>query len=461
MRDIFVLGVILATMPLAVMDAFVGLMLWAWTSLLQPTSYLYGFMVSVPVNRLAAIVTIVALIPGGSKAAFRFDPIAWLLIGMVVLGSLSMAINPLAPDIGWEIHERLIKAAALYIVAIALLNTRLKVHALLLVIALSMGFNAVVEGMKFLASGGGHRAELANIGDNNHFACAVLMTLPIVAYLAQTSKNKAVRLALVGALAAGVAAVIGTYSRGGFVGLAICVVLAIASGRHKVRNALFCIVACAVLIQFLPASWFDRINTIQDANSDDSFMGRVVAWKFSILIALNSPLFGGGFYAVQSDAVWATLMSQFETLSFIPSPPPDSAKAAHSIYFQVLGDLGFTGLALFLAIIVLTWRNITVIGRMTRGDAGLRWACDLAGALRVSLIAFIVAGAALSLAYFEMFYVICAIASSLRLVVQAATVGVVPAKGAGRAVRAGAQGRAQGGEAVLAPGRLRPAAPLP
>jgi O-antigen ligase len=88
--------------------------------------------------------------------------------------------------------------------------------------------------------------------------------------------------------------------------------------------------------------------------------------------------------------------------------------AAHSIYFEVLGDLGFTGLALFLAMLVLAFVTCATIRRRARPHPDLIWMSDLAGMLRLSLIVYMVAGAALSFAYFEGVYVLVALLSVTR-----------------------------------------------
>ena len=145
-------------------------------------------------------------------------------------------------------------------------------------------------------------------------------------------------------------------------------------------------------------------------------MGRVIAWKQSTLIAMDHPVFGGGFHAVQNFEVWTHYARSFDKLNIIPTPPPDpyGPHAAHSIYFQVLGDLGFVGLMLFLAILVSSWRNASAVIRQARERPQWRWAGDLASSLQYSLIAYIVSGAALSMAYFDYMYMIFALLAVMR-----------------------------------------------
>ena len=85
-----------------------------------------------------------------------------------------------------------------------------------------------------------------------------------------------------------------------------------------------------------------------------------------------------------------------------------------SIYFEILGDTGFVGLGVFLAIMATGFNNLRVIRRLTVNRPEWAWATDLAYALRLTLVAYAVSGAALSMAYFELYYVFTTLISVLR-----------------------------------------------
>src|SRR6185437_5095164 len=93
------------------------------------------------------------------------------------------------------------------------------------------------------------------------------------------------------------------------------------------------------------------------------------------------------------------------------------AIAAHSIYFEVLGDHGFIGLVLYLLMLWSTWRCAGTTRRLVRREPQLRWVGDLTSMIQVSLVSFLVAGAALSMAYYDMVYLLLGVAVSLRNIV--------------------------------------------
>jgi hypothetical protein len=70
----------------------------------------------------------------------------------------------------------------------------------------------------------------------------------------------------------------------------------------------------------------------------------------------------------------------------------------------VLGEHGFPGLALFLLIAGTTWLSASRVIRACKQDPELRWLRELMAMTQVSMIAYLVAGAFLGLAYFDYYY---------------------------------------------------------
>ena len=120
-------------------------------------------------------------------------------------------------------------------------------------------------------------------------------------------------------------------------------------------------------------------------------MGRIYAWTTSWNIGTDRVLGGGFEYPLNPDVI--TKYS-----------PSGQRLVAHSIYFQVLGEHGFTGLGLYLLFWALVWKECATLRRQTRGDPELRWADSVASSVQASLVGFAVGGAFLNLAYWDMPY---------------------------------------------------------
>jgi probable O-glycosylation ligase (exosortase A-associated) len=412
-RDLVFMAFFVAYLPAVIRYPHIGAMLWAWLSFCSPEEYLFGFMTALPLSKIVAALTLVSLAMQRDGRKPYVDGIVVAMIGLVLVGlvSASFSLSPL--EANWYLFGKLAKIVVLALVLTVVLNTRRRLQGLILATALGLAFNGTDEGLKVLLTAGGHHVlGIQALGDNNAFALGMLMCMPLLLFLYNTSAHRLTRFVLMaGEVLCGVA-VVGTYSRGGFLGLLTLALGLVALNRNKLRNFAMVAASGLVLLYFAPAAWFQRIDTIGAVQTDSSFMDRITAWKVSTLMALDRPLIGGGFHAVQDTNVYLKYGEQLARLSFVPGAPlRPIGMAAHSIYFEVLGDLGFTGLAFFLAMLVLALVSCGKIRKRARAHADMAWMSELAGMLRLSLIVYMVAGAALSFAYFEGVYVLVALLS--------------------------------------------------
>jgi len=146
--------------------------------------------------------------------------------------------------------------------------------------------------------------------------------------------------------------VLATRSRGGLICLVAAGVFYIVISRHKFAGLLVLALCAMLVLEFAPDDWMDRMNTIGNAKEDDSMMGRVAAWRISSAIALANPVFGGGMHAVEIGKVWRSFMDAPNLLWFMRDIGfnllDTDGRAAHSIYFETMGDLGLVVLAYLL-----------------------------------------------------------------------------------------------------------------
>ena len=420
MRDAMFAFVWMALLPLCLMSAFVGVLLWVWVALLSPNELLSGFMAGVPFNKIVAVCTLLLLLVSREKKEPYLDLTMTLLLLLAMTSTVSWFLSLAPGPDGDDLYQKLIKEIVLAFTIAAVMTTRHRIHLLVLIIVVSLGFLAVKEGLISLLTSGGHKITgSGSVGDNNSLATALLMIIPLTLYLARYSAVRIVRIGLTTTLVLAAVTVVMTFSRGGFVGMLILAMFMVKNSQNKVASILLVGIAGVAIYTLAPSSWFDRLNTIQNADNDGSFMGRVVAWKMSWLIAMDHPLFGGGPHAVQHLSVWNTYKPELPSLDFIATPPPDTvAHAAHSIYFEMLGDYGFVGLALFLGTVLTGLWNCNWIYRRARGHESLTWAADLARMGQISLVLYLATGAALSMGYFELVYVLVALLSRCRRIVR-------------------------------------------
>src|SRR5262249_19809521 len=148
-----------------------------------------------------------------------------------------------------------------------------------------------------------------------------------------------VRMILWGVMALTIVAVLGTYSRGGFLALGITLCFMLLKGRNRIITGSFLVAIMAIALLASPAQWQGRMQAITTYQQDESAEGRLSTWKFAWNRVTDHPLVGGGFRVFYDEGD-----------VFFRYAPPEATRArnAHSIYFEVLGETGFVGLALFL-----------------------------------------------------------------------------------------------------------------
>ena len=420
MRDLVLLGAMLLLVPMGMANAFIAYLLCGWVSMLSPAYYLYGFMDDVRFNLIFALITIAALFTGRDRFKNRLgfiNPTVVLMLLFMLHGILCALFaypdNPLNESLAIQFVKTLIYC----LLAPLLLTTRFRLHALLLMLALGLGFHGVVEGLKVIKSGGGHRPlgiPSSMMSDNNQLAVAMVMALPIFFYLYQYSQRKLVRIGFFCTIAFTVACILGTMSRGGLVGLLALALWFVLTSRHKIGALVIIVFLSVTTVAVAPENMFSRVDSIQDIENDSSFMGRVSAWKISSAVALKNPIFGGGFHAIQYTPTWDAYRYQQGLLGWVMTPPPDErGKAAHNIFFEVMGDLGFVGLGLFGLLFLNAFRARAEIRRHTSGGRWL-WARDMSDMLFLSIFAYMISGSAVSMAYFEPFYLILMAMEMLR-----------------------------------------------
>ncbi len=399
MRDLFVTAIILSSLPLIFMRPWIGILMWSWIAYMNPHRLTWGFAYNMPFAALVAGVTLLSVLFGRGKTEPwpRSGTLAlWIVFVLWMCFTTLFALNP--DEATFELN-RCLKIQLFAILTVWLMQGRERINWLVLVIVLSLGFFGVKGGLFALRTAGTARVmgpPDSYIADNNTLALALIMTLPLMRYYLTETKKKWMRYALWAAMPITAISVLASQSRGAL--LATISMLAFLLMRTKKRGflAFLVVIGMPMLINWMPESWSSRMATIQTYEEDGSAMGRISAWKFAWNLALHRPIVGGGFETFTPE------------LFRIYAPTPDIVQGPHSIYFEVLGEHGFVGLALFLALGFAAYRRAGAAVKLidSRGEAGkeLGWARELCAMLQTSLVGYAVGGAFLGLAYFDLPY---------------------------------------------------------
>ncbi|WP_394778168.1 putative O-glycosylation ligase, exosortase A system-associated, partial [Undibacterium sp.] len=398
MRDYILFAVVFGLLPFVFKRPALGVLLYTWIGLMNPHRLTYGAAYDFPFAALIVVVTLASLLASKQEKKLPITSVTVVLFIFIVWMSIT-TLSALEPERALNEWNRVMKTMFLMAVVLVTIRTKEEIQAFAWTIALSLGFYGFKGGLFTILQGGGSNVygpEGSYINDNNALALALVTALPIIWYVQLTATHKLVRYALIALTIFTVAAALGSYSRGALVGGGCMFTFLWLKSRQKVRTGLIILLLVPLVYTVMPDRWFERMGTIDNYQQDDSALGRINAWGYAFNVA-KANLMGGG-------------LDCFTPRMFLVyAPDPNNFHAAHSIYFQVLGEHGFVGLFLFLLFMFVSWRTGTRILKYCKGREDLKWASDLAAMAQVSIIGYAVGGAFLTLAYYDLYYDIVAL----------------------------------------------------
>lgn len=405
MRDILIAGIVFGSLPYILRKPAIGVFMWIWLSVMNPHRLSFGFAYDFPFAQVVAIATFISLFITKEPKHFPLTKVTAMFLLFMLWMSFTTLFALGDVDYMWV---KVMKIDVMVLVGLLVMHSRQHLNVLIWVLAVSVGFYGVKGGLFTLLGGGENRVygpAGSFIEENNALAVAVMMTIPLLRYLQLQSGNRWVRWGLTGAMLLCVFAALGSHSRGALLAISAMGAFFWLKSQNKAVLALVLILLVPVAIGFMPDRWTERMDTIKEYESDGSAMGRINAWTMAFNLANSRPI-GGGFeiYTGQVFAQYA--------------PDPGSVHAAHSIYFAILGEHGYLGLAIFLLIWLFAWREGSWVIGNAKERIELKWAVDMARMIQVSFVGYAVGGAFLSLAYFDLPYYMMAALVLLRVNVE-------------------------------------------
>ncbi len=407
MRDLILFAVFAWLVFKIPRQPFLGALGWVVFGVLYPHRLTYGPAYNFPFAMVIAIVTLASLLftkehrkpKGGAAAVVLMIFLAWAAFANL------FAFHP---DDALAYLDRVFKVILMTFVLLLLIHTREQVVALLWCLAVSLGFYGFKGGIFVIATGGNFMVngpEDSAMAGNNNLGTGIVIIIPVMYYLFQFTKNRIARLGLMVAMPLCAVAVLGSYSRGALLAIGGMGILLWSRGKNKIVLALAAVAFVTIAIPFMPDKWTNRMHTIETYEEDLSAMQRIWAWTTAYNIAVDRFPVAGGF-EFQSPEVAGRY-----------SPNPAFFHVAHSIYFQVLGSLGFIGLGLFLLFWIMVVWQAQWLRRHCRGSPDLLWAHTLGSLVQASLLAFFIGGAFIDIAFWDLvYYLYAALAGAIYVV---------------------------------------------
>lgn len=233
----------------------------------------------------------------------------------------------------------------------------------------------------------------------NDMALMLNLILPICIALFLDSKKKVLRMLLGLTTCLLVVAIITTFSRAGFLTLGLIFMIYLWRLRKRPERKWGLVVLLIVFFSFplIPATYFDRINTILNVEEDTSFSAqtRLSDMKSAVSLVIKNPLIGAGVGMNQ------VAMNEERGVTWTE---------IHNVYLQYAVELGLPGLAFFLVFFAKCIGTTGTVLNNTRGRASQITLFHITEGIRVSLLGFIVAAMFHPVAYHFYFYFIAGLA---------------------------------------------------
>jgi probable O-glycosylation ligase (exosortase A-associated) len=394
MRDIAVTLLVFGSLPFILMRPWIGIMMWSWLSYMNPHRLTWSFAYDMPFAAMVAATTLVGLVFAKDRDSIPWNRVTIVWFAWVIWMNIT-TVFAIDLEISGKEWDRTMKMQLMAFVALMLVRTQQQINIFIWVIAMSIGFFGFKGGLFAFREGAGtgiRGPAESFIEDNNALGLALVMILPLLWYLQMIQTRKIIRFGLLGGLVLCAMAVFATHSRGAFLAVVCMAGVLVLSTRGRMYAIIAVIVLAPVMWTLMPEHYHERIASIRDYKNDTSALGRINAWWFAWNLAVDRPITGGGF-----DTFTPPLFHKY-------APDPLDLHDSHSIYFEVLAEHGFVGLALFLALGIFTLLECGRMIRRPQHGTKFDWAEDLARMLRVCLVGYATGGAFLGLAYYDLFY---------------------------------------------------------
>lgn len=391
MRDVALSILLPLSLLYALSGPMRGLYVLNWLCFMRPWTFSWGMWKGLPLFQIGLIVAFLSAFARG-KVKLRFP--GFLILHLAFHGWILLS-NWLAykPDQSWDFYIGFM--VTLPVVSVFLFAAIRDLRTWKIVFwtaAGSLGLLAAKVGAASAAKGGAHITSQVDgfVGDNNVLGLTICLAVACLFGLRNTL-GKWAQFVFWPLITAAFLCIIFTKSRGAFLSMSIILLISTFASRAPVRNTLLLMLFAWVGWLAVPATYFDRLDTLENIEEDNSAMNRVFFWGLSWHQAVAHPLFGIGLDNHQdyNEEVTPTALEGRKN------------HVAHSVYFQVMAETGFPGFLMYVAMVLWTLAVLHKTYRSTRNlekrHADLAWVSPLAFWMRNGFAGYIFGSAFLNM----------------------------------------------------------------
>ena len=391
---------------------FIWVLTYVYIDTLAPQKIGWGIINSVPVSLIAFAAAFAGWLLADPKTGARFTFRQALIVAILVLCAYTTATAdfPVFAKIKWDwVWKALVFAIFLPLT----LTTRLRLEATVLTMVLTAAAIIINGGIKTVFGGGGYGTLSLYVNDNSGMyesstiSTVAIATIPLILWLVKYGtvfppdwRVKAFGYALIFAC---LILPIGMEARTGLVCIAVLLVLALRDVKKRLLYIGGAALVGVMALPFIPASYYERMGTLEATDEDTSASTRIAVWEWTIDYVAEHPM-GGGFDAYRGNKFTYKTPKRVDTgntVSVSYEDTTDQGRAYHSAVFEMLGEQGYLGLLLWLWLHALGLWHMERIRRGWRGreGAGEQWQAPLAVALQIGQIIYLVGSLFQGIAY--------------------------------------------------------------
>lgn len=220
-------------------------------------------------------------------------------------------------------------------------------------ICFTLCFCAVLLGLYAITHAG--KGPGGFVGDENDNCLVLVMLLPFAVMLRSTFRGGIFRITAISAALLSCVGIVATNSRGGFLGFAAVLALFFLRSDKKLATVAGGVFALLVAFPFIPQEYIKEITSIRSevSSGEGTIKERFDTWEVSLRVFTDprNILFGVGMRNVP---FWFGDYEDAERGRFVKSL---AGRAMHSMYFELLPDLGLYGVFVIGSIIFFSIRG--------------------------------------------------------------------------------------------------------
>jgi probable O-glycosylation ligase (exosortase A-associated) len=412
MLDLALFAFVLAFLALGIARPFLWVLAYIYIDILAPQKIGWTLTPALPISLIAFCAAFAGWLLTDSKKETRihYRQLLMLLLLLYCAFTTTQSAFPVEAAHKWSwVWKALVFAIFLPFT----LTTRPRMEALLVTVVLTLGAIVIATGMKTVLGGGGYESLYFFVNDNSGIyesstlATVAIGSIPLVLWLTKHGTvfppDWRVKLFGYGVIFSCLLIPVGTEARTGLVCIAVLGVLMLRDVKNRILYLLAAGVLAIGALPFLPQSYYERMATIGSHEGDASASTRVAVWSWTLDYVAEHPL-GGGFDAYRANSFTYSMpvrTDEGSSVSVELVEVTDKGRAFHSAYFELLGEQGYPGFLIWMALQITGLLQMEKLRRRYRKRDGPRtaWVADLASALQAAQIVYLVGAAFQGIAY--------------------------------------------------------------